>query len=55
MLFSLRGIKGLYFLRLFTSFEELNIYNNIEVFEGCSVGSIICLLSKCGYKAEELN
>ena len=33
--------------------EELNIYN-IEVFVGCSVGSIICLLSSIGYKAEEL-
>ena len=54
IIFSSGGIKGLYFLGCLEALEELNITNNIEVFVGCSVGSIIALLYSVGFTAKEM-
>ena len=54
IIFSSGGIKGLYFLGCLKALEELEITNNLQVFVGCSVGSIIALLYSVGFTSKEM-
>lgn len=48
------GIKGICFIGALQALQELNILNNIKIFAGTSVGSIVCFLIIIGYTPEEL-